>query len=88
MEQWMWIIWLVVFVLALVIEAIGTDLVSIWFAAGAVVAIILSLIPEVPWEPPGFVPSLAQGQGHAKVSVRFSVLPPSASGRMYVMLRA
>jgi membrane protein implicated in regulation of membrane protease activity len=49
MEQWMWIIWLVVFVVALAIEAIGTDLVSIWFAAGAIVAIILSLIPEVPW---------------------------------------
>jgi len=50
MEAWVWtIIWLVVFVVALIIEAVGTDLVSIWFAAGAVVAIILSLIEGVPW---------------------------------------
>jgi|LAHS01.1.fsa_nt_gb membrane protein implicated in regulation of membrane protease activity len=48
-EQYMWIIWLVVFVLALVIEAIGTDLVSIWFAAGALIALILSLIQGVNW---------------------------------------
>ncbi|MCI1244914.1 MAG: NfeD family protein [Bacilli bacterium] len=49
MESWMWVVWLSVFVLALVIEAIGTDLVSIWFAAGALVALILSLIPDVAW---------------------------------------
>jgi membrane protein implicated in regulation of membrane protease activity len=47
--DFMWIIWLSIFVVALVIEAIGTDLVSIWFAAGALVALILSLIPDVPW---------------------------------------
>jgi membrane protein implicated in regulation of membrane protease activity len=50
METWMWAIWLAVFVLALIIEAVGTDLVSIWFAAGALVALIVSLIPNaVPW---------------------------------------
>jgi membrane protein implicated in regulation of membrane protease activity len=49
METWMWTIWLSVFVIALVIEAIGTDLVSIWFAAGAIVALILSLISGVAW---------------------------------------
>ena len=49
MDSWMWAIWLGVFVLALVIEAIGTDLVSIWFAAGALVALIVSLIPGVDW---------------------------------------
>jgi membrane protein implicated in regulation of membrane protease activity len=49
MENWMWVIWLVLFVLALVIEAVGTDLVSIWFAAGALVSLILSLIPGVSW---------------------------------------
>lgn len=48
-EQWMWVIWLAIFVLSLIIEAIGTDLVSIWFAAGALVALILSLIPDVSW---------------------------------------
>lgn len=48
-EQYMWIIWLVLFVLALIIEAIGTDLVSIWFAFGAVIALIASLVPDVSW---------------------------------------
>jgi membrane protein implicated in regulation of membrane protease activity len=48
-EAYMWILWLVLFVVALAIEAIGTDLVSIWFAAGAMVALILSLIPGVSW---------------------------------------
>lgn len=48
-EQYMWIIWLVLFVLALLIEAIGADLVSIWFAFGAVIALIASLVPDVSW---------------------------------------
>jgi membrane protein implicated in regulation of membrane protease activity len=46
-EQYMWIIWLVLFVAMLIIEAIGPALVSIWFALGAVIALILSFIPEV-----------------------------------------
>jgi membrane protein implicated in regulation of membrane protease activity len=49
METWMWAIWLSVFVLALIIEAVGTDLVSVWFAAGALVALIVSLFPDVAW---------------------------------------
>ena len=42
MEAWMWIIWLCIFVLAIIIETLGTDLVSIWFAAGALIALIIS----------------------------------------------
>jgi len=49
METWMWAIWLSVFVLSLIIEAVGTDLVSIWFALGSLLALILSLIPGVSW---------------------------------------
>lgn len=49
METWMWTIWLSIFVLMLIIEAVGTDLVSIWFALGALVALIISLIPGVNW---------------------------------------
>ncbi|MCQ2798883.1 MAG: NfeD family protein [Bacilli bacterium] len=49
MEAWMWIIWLVVFVIAIAVEAIGTDLVSIWFAAGALVSLIISFIPSATW---------------------------------------
>jgi membrane protein implicated in regulation of membrane protease activity len=48
-QTWMWAIWLGVFVLSLVIEAIGTDLVSVWFAAGSLVALIVSFIPGVQW---------------------------------------
>jgi len=49
MEAYLWIIWLSVFVIALIIEACTTELVSIWFSAGAVIALILSFIPAVAW---------------------------------------
>ena len=49
MEQYMWIIWLSAFVIFLIIEAVGTDLVTVWFALGALVATIVSFIPNVPW---------------------------------------
>ena len=45
----MWIIWLAVFVLALIIEAASAELLSIWFALGSLIAIILSFIPGVEW---------------------------------------
>ena len=47
-EEWMWAIWLGVFVIALIIEAIGTDLISIWFAFGAIVSLIISFT-SAPW---------------------------------------
>lgn len=49
METWMWTIWLSLFVLMLIIEALGTDLVTIWFAIGSLFALIVSLIPGVSW---------------------------------------
>ena len=49
MLEYMWIIWLVIFVLALLIEAIGPEIVSIWFAGGALVSLIISFIPGVDW---------------------------------------
>lgn len=49
MEAYMWIVWLGIFVLALVIEAISPELVSIWFAAGAIVSLIVSFIPGAAW---------------------------------------
>lgn len=48
-EEWMWLIWLAVFVAALVFEAMGTEIISIWFAGGAIVAMIMSFIPGVEW---------------------------------------
>ncbi len=49
MEQYMWIVWLSLFLLMMVIEASGPALVSIWFAIGALVSLIISFIPEVAW---------------------------------------
>lgn len=49
MEQYMWIVWLVVFVASIVIEAVTAELVSIFFCAGSLVALIVSFIPGVSW---------------------------------------
>ena len=49
MEQYMWIIWLALFVIMLIVEASEPALVSIWFALGAIVALIVSFIPGVEW---------------------------------------
>ena len=38
-----WIIWLIVFVVMLIIEAVTTALATVWFAAGALVAMIMDL---------------------------------------------
>ena len=49
MEQYMWIVWLALFVAMLIVEAGGPALVSIWFAFGALISLVLSFIPDVPW---------------------------------------
>ena len=49
MEYYMWIIWLCLFVLSIFVEAVTTELVSFWFAGGALVALILSFIPDIPF---------------------------------------
>ena len=49
MEQYMWIVWLGVFVISIVIEATTAELVSIFFATGSVIALIISFIPGVEW---------------------------------------
>ena len=48
-ETYMWIIWLSLFVVMLIIEASGPALVSIWFSLGALIALIVSFIPNVQW---------------------------------------
>jgi len=48
-EQYLWIVWLSIFVIALIIEAATSELVSIWFSAGALIPLILSFINGVPW---------------------------------------
>ena len=49
MEEYMWIVWLSLFVIMIGIEAIGPALVSLWFGFGALLALIVSFIPGVPW---------------------------------------
>lgn len=49
MEQYLWIIWLAIFALAVIVEASGPNLVSIWFAVGSLVSLIISFIPGVAW---------------------------------------
>ena len=48
-ETYTWIIWLALFVVMLGIEAAGPALVSIWFSFGAIIALLVSFIPEFPW---------------------------------------
>ena len=48
-ETYMWIIWLSLFVVMLVVEASSPALVSIWFSFGALIALIVSFIPDVAW---------------------------------------
>lgn len=49
MENYMWIIWLAIFVVMIIVEALGPNLVSIWFSVGALISLIISFIPSVPW---------------------------------------
>lgn len=49
MFEYMWAIWLGVFVLSIVIEALTAELVSVFFACGSLIALIISFIPGVPW---------------------------------------
>lgn len=49
MEQYLWIMWLVIFIVMVIVEASGPNLVSIWFAVGSLVALIISFIPGVTW---------------------------------------
>lgn len=49
MEEYIIYIWLAVFVITFVIEALTVDLISIWFSAAALICLILSFIPGIPF---------------------------------------
>ena len=49
MENIMVWIWLAVTIIAIVVEIITPELVSIWFAIGGIVSIAFSFIPGLPW---------------------------------------
>lgn len=48
MEYMVWI-WLGVFLLAIIVESLTQELVSVWFAFGALIALILSAFPSIEW---------------------------------------
>lgn len=49
MEEWMWLVWLIFAVAALIIEASTEAIVSIWFCVGAIISFAVSFIPGVPY---------------------------------------
>ena len=49
MEEWMWLVWLIFAVAALIIEASTEAIVSIWFCVGAPISFAISFIPGVPY---------------------------------------
>lgn len=49
MVEYLWIVWLSVFVIGLIIETGTTELVSVFFSFGALIAMIISFIPGVEW---------------------------------------
>lgn len=48
-ESYMFIVWLVLFAVACLIEMLTTKLIAVWFAAGALLALVLSFIPYIPF---------------------------------------
>ena len=48
-ENWMWLVWTGILVVSLIAEAATAALLSIWFVAGAAVALIFSFIPGIPY---------------------------------------
>ena len=49
MEEWMWLVWLGIAIISLIAEALTAAVVSIWFAAGSIIALVLALIPDIPF---------------------------------------
>lgn len=49
MENYMWIVWLSIMVVAIIVEALTDEIVSVWFAGGALLAFGLSFVPGLPW---------------------------------------
>ncbi len=49
MEQWTWIVWLALMIAAIGVEAASTALLSIWFVAGSLAALVISFIPGIAW---------------------------------------
>ncbi|MCR5491787.1 MAG: NfeD family protein [Bacilli bacterium] len=46
MEEWMWLVWLIIGVVSFIAEALTAAVVSVWLVGGALVALVFSLIPD------------------------------------------
>ena len=49
MENYMVWVWLAVFLLTILIEALSQDLIAIWFSLGSLVSLALSAVPNLAW---------------------------------------
>lgn len=49
MEEWMRVVWLVVFAITIIVEVCVPDLVSLWFAISAIITLGLSFIEGLPY---------------------------------------
>lgn len=48
-ESYIFYIWLGIFVISIIVEFATSELVSVWFALGSIFALIISVIPGVPY---------------------------------------
>lgn len=48
-EDYMLYVWLGVFIIAVIVELATSDLISLWFAGGALLSLIISFIPGAPF---------------------------------------
>lgn len=48
-EQYIIYIWLAIFIVSIIVEICTFELISVWFSVGAIFALILSVIPNIPW---------------------------------------
>ncbi len=49
MEQYMWIFWIAAIIVFAILEAATVNMVSVWFVAGALAALIIQLLGGVVW---------------------------------------
>ena len=49
MEEWMWIVWLIIFAITMIVEVSVSGLVAVWISLAALVTLCLSFINGLPY---------------------------------------
>lgn len=49
MEEWMWVVWLIIFAITMIVEVSVSGLVSVWISLAALVTLCLSFINGLPY---------------------------------------